>query len=323
MRLLDLSWMGVCLLLISLISSAPVSAQADPENFFKIPANTIIRVRTVEGVSSESARVGDVVPMEVLSDVIVNGFVVVKQGSPAVGEISRAQEARTLGRRGKVALTLNYVEAVTGEHILVGGNRSEKGDGKVAKLTAEIALTTAATGGLIGALWLFEKGHDSFIPPGTAFSVYTAGDTRINPSLLSAAHTSAITTDAPHPASITLGPATSTVSATSLTESSPLPRPMSGAAMDFPSLGVLLKTKLNVGAEVVSVVRGSPAEKAGLKVGYVLGLVDDTRVTNVREFYDAFGNRAPGSTVRLSWLFKSNLGWMPTAETTVVLAGPQ
>ena len=33
-------------------------AQAQTEQLFKIPANTIIRVRTIEDVSSETARVG-------------------------------------------------------------------------------------------------------------------------------------------------------------------------------------------------------------------------------------------------------------------------
>src|SRR5262249_39649401 len=92
-------------------------AQVPEEDFIKVPANTIIRVRTTEGVSSDTARVGDVVPMEVLSDVLINGRVIVRQGSPAVGEISRVKEARTMGRRGHVALTLNYVEAITGEHL--------------------------------------------------------------------------------------------------------------------------------------------------------------------------------------------------------------
>src|SRR5690349_5061210 len=130
---------GIRLVLLLLcIVTQIASAQGPSDRLFKIPANTIIRVRTTEGVSSETARVGDVVPMEVLSDVLLNGLVVVRQGAPAVGEISRAKEARTMGRRGNVALTLNYVEAVTGEHILVGGNRAEKGNGKAAKLTAEI-----------------------------------------------------------------------------------------------------------------------------------------------------------------------------------------
>ncbi len=288
---------------------APALAQT--EQLFKIPANTIIRVRTVEDVSSETARVGDVVPMEVLSDVLVNGFVIVRQGAPAVGEISRVKEARTMGRRGHVALTLSYVEALTGEHILVSGNRAEKGNGKVAKLTAEIVVTTAVTGGIVGALWLFEKGHDTSIPPGTAFSVYTVGDTTIDLSLLSR-HAPPQQGSPSIAGNIRIEPAPANV----------LPRAMASGSTSFPMLGVVVRTKSNIGAEVVGVASGSDAAKAGLKVGDVISSVDGERITSVRDLANALANRATGSSIRLSWLFRSNLGWMPTPDSVLILAGP-
>src|SRR5205814_9001180 len=120
---------------------------------------------------------------------------------------------------------------LTGEHLLVGGNRYEKGDGKAAKLTAEIAVTTVATGGLIGALWLFEKGHDTSIPPGTAFSVYTVGDTTLDISLFAPPHAETV-------------PSGGTPLAQS-SSSTVLPAAMSSAPISFPGLGVLVRTKIN------------------------------------------------------------------------------
>jgi hypothetical protein len=140
-------------LMLAMLPST-MSAQGQPfvdGRFFKVPANTVIRVRTMDEVSSETARVGDVVEMEALGDVLVNGYVVIRQGASAVGQISRAKESQTIGRRGNVALTVSYVETVTGEHILVSGNRAEQGKGKTAKLATEIIVTTAVTGGFIGA----------------------------------------------------------------------------------------------------------------------------------------------------------------------------
>ena len=131
--------------------------------FFKVPANTTIRVRTKNGISSETAHVGDDVQMEVLGDVIVNGYVVIREGASAIGQISKVKEARSLGRRGSVALSLKYVEAVTGEHILVSGSRGEKAkvNGKAGEKTAEVLVTSAVFGGPIAALWLFEDGEES------------------------------------------------------------------------------------------------------------------------------------------------------------------
>src|SRR6266566_3583193 len=103
------------------------------ERFFKIPGDTAIRLRTKNEISSETARVGDDVQMEVLADVVVNGYVVIREGASAVGQISRVREARSMGRRGKVALTLKYVEAVTGEHILASGTAGKRRKEKQAK----------------------------------------------------------------------------------------------------------------------------------------------------------------------------------------------
>jgi hypothetical protein len=62
--------------------------------FFKVPSNTAIRVRTMNEISSETAHVGDDVQMEVLGDVIVNGYVVIREGASAVGQISRGSKRR-------------------------------------------------------------------------------------------------------------------------------------------------------------------------------------------------------------------------------------
>ena len=257
------------------------------QRFFKIPGDTAIRVRTKNEISSETARVGDDVQMEVLADVVVNGYVVIREGASAVGQISRVREARSMGRRGKVALTLKYVEAVTGEHILASGSRGEKEKGKTGERTAEVVVTTAVFGAPIAALWLFEKGEESTIPPGTAFFVYTAGDTMIDLSML---------------------PAALTVTSANVTKDSQftgLPRPTSDASVALPSLGIVAATRVNVGAEVTGVVRDGVAEKAGLRVGDVINAVDRRPVRTAMELAEKLRNRAPGSSVRLGYVFRS------------------
>jgi hypothetical protein len=280
--------MKYILVIVAGLTLAQFSFTEDPANlaprFFKIPADTAIRVRTKNEVSSETARVGDDVQMEVLADVIVNGYVVIREGASAVGQISRVREARSMGRRGNVALTLKYVEAVTGEHILASGSRGEKAKGKTGERTAEVVVTTAVFGAPIAALWLFEKGEESAIPPGTAFSVYTAGDTMIDLSMLPAAA-------APLP-----------VTSAQFTV---LPRPTSGSSVALPSLGIVAATRVNVGAEVTGVVRDSVAEKAGLSVGDVINAVDRRPVRTAMELAEKLRNRAPGSSVRLGYVFRS------------------
>jgi len=77
--------------------------------------------------------------MEVLADVAVNGYVLIRQGAPVIGVVSRAKEAKILGRRGHVAVSLKYAEAVTGERVPVSGDLYESGNGKKAKMATEAA----------------------------------------------------------------------------------------------------------------------------------------------------------------------------------------
>jgi PDZ domain-containing protein len=196
-----------------------------------------------------------------------------------------------LGRRGSVALSLKYVEAVTGEHILAGGSRGEKAKGKAGEKTAEVVVTSAVFGAPIAALWLFENGEESTIPPGTAFSVYTVGDTMIDLSMLSAA----------------AAPYSTVTGAITIKDSRAidLPRPTSDSSVALPSLGIVADTRVNVGAEITGVVRDGVAEKAGLHVGDVINAVDRRPVRTATELAAKLWNRPPGSSVRLGYVFRS------------------
>ena len=78
--------MKCILVIVAGLMLAPFSFPEDQTSgtprFFKVPANTAMRVRTMNEISSETAHVGDDVQMEVLGDVIVNDYVVVREVFP-------------------------------------------------------------------------------------------------------------------------------------------------------------------------------------------------------------------------------------------------
>src|SRR2546422_4212415 len=84
------------------------------QRFLKIPGDTAIRVRTKNEISSETARVGDDVQMEVLADVVVNGYVVIREALLQFDRLARAREAAAMGSRGKSALTSRNGKPVPG-----------------------------------------------------------------------------------------------------------------------------------------------------------------------------------------------------------------
>ena len=268
----------IALILFVLLITAMPSLLA--QETLTIPAGTEIRIRTTQVVSSETARVGDDVAMEVLADVAVNHYIVIRQGAPVIAAVSVAQEAKTVGRRGHIGISLKYVESITGDHVFVSGNRQEKGDGKKAKMIAEVGATALITP--IGSLlWLFEKGNDTVIQPGTAFTVYTASDTTLDLKHL--------------PAGVVLQQT----------------RPTGPENLTI--LGIVIDTDSKTFfAKVSNVVRGGPADLAGVHVGYLITSINGVETHNVREVSDAIATvPRDAAMIRLGYSFPSNIGWMP------------
>jgi len=252
-----------------------------------IPAGTAIRIRTIQPLWSDTARVGDDVALEVLDNVAIGEYVLIQQGSPVIGVVSGAKEAKNLGRRGHVALSLKYAESVTGEHVPLSGNRSETGSGKIAKVTTEVMVATAITP--LGLLFLFEKGNDSVIPPGTAFTAFAAADTPVNLD------------QAPK--------------GTKLLRSGP-----SGPQTLFP-LGIVVGTNPhNLFATITGVMHDGPGERAGLRIGYLITSINNVAMHNALEISQAVAALPVDlAAVNIGYAFPSSLGYMPR-ETMVLLA---
>ena len=128
---------------------------------------TDIHLATRGEISSETAKEGDRVDFAVQEAVVVDGVTVIPAGTSAVGEVTKAKGNGLLGRSGKLAISVSYVDA-QGRQIPVRGDRGKKG-------------TTGAPG-MVGAaivflpLGLIVKGKEAKIKAGTPVEVYVAQD---------------------------------------------------------------------------------------------------------------------------------------------------
>jgi hypothetical protein len=109
-------------------------------------------------------------------------------------------------------------------------------------------------------------------------------------------------------------------------EASPLKEPISesryspdagkssDSAISF--LGITSRSWPGGGAEITAVAPNSPAQKAGLQVGYVIHAVDQKKISTANEFEMAVSNRPSGATLMIDYSFKTAvLGWMPKEVT--------
>ena len=71
------------------------------------------------------------------------------------------------------------------------------------------------------------------------------------------------------------------------------------------------------GVQVVRVSTGSAAEIAGLNVGNVIMTVNGRSISSTQEMAATMAQIEPGSTVKISYLLNTHLGWMPK-ETALI-----
>lgn len=157
----------------SLSSVAPAWAAA------RLPDGTRIAVRTMEQLSSATLKDGSPVTFAVVEDVVVDGEVVIKQGTPVRGTIVDAEAKRRMGRAGKLQYTVNETKAVDRSAIRLRALQDRKGDSNV----TSTAVTTVAVGVFVpvaAPFFLLRKGHDIVVPEGTRIDTFVDGDHLVN-----------------------------------------------------------------------------------------------------------------------------------------------
>ncbi len=91
------------------------------------------------------------------------------------------------------------------------------------------------------------------------------------------------------------------------------------ASMSIPSLGIMVISRNEGGAEIVDIASGSVAQFANLHVGEVITSVDGKVVNSPMELAAALQNRASGSQVHLGYLFRTSAMGYFSKETVVIL----
>ncbi|HEX2095344.1 MAG TPA: caspase family protein [Longimicrobiaceae bacterium] len=139
-----------------------------------LPASSRVALRLADTVSSRTARVGDLVRMEVVSDVVVGGEVVVRAGAEAIGQVAESRRAGRLGRSGRLTIAPVAVFAVDQQRMgLWATPRRQEGNGRAAE-TAALVFVAGPLGALV-------KGGEVTIPAGTELEAFTDAPYHIAP----------------------------------------------------------------------------------------------------------------------------------------------
>lgn len=160
---------------------------------YTLPADTTLRLRLDEKLSSKDAQVGSTFTSTVVTPAYVRGVEVIPAGSVVTGKVTHVNRASRKSEAGSINVTFTHLELPNGKHHPLNAslttsasadNEGEvKGKASTKKNVAFIGggavvgglingAAGAVTGGLIGVgRGLIKKGEEAEVKPGTEFNV--------------------------------------------------------------------------------------------------------------------------------------------------------
>ena len=156
--------------LITLLVIASVSAHIHAQqDEIVVIEGTPINVAVAKEVTSKEAKPNDPVDFTVAEDLVINGQVIVRKGTPAIGSVINAEKGGYMGKSGKLAVQVESTTTSDGKPLKLRAAKGREGDDKT---TSTMVLT------MISPAFLFRKGSDAKITQGTVVTVYVAEEKR-------------------------------------------------------------------------------------------------------------------------------------------------
>ncbi len=134
----------------------------------KIPERSVVPIKLIQHLKGGQVVIGQNVDFEVSTDIIVDNFIVVKQGAPAYGNITVAGKAGYVSQGGKIGLNIDYCKATDGSKIYLKSVLQKEAE---SHMGGNIAASV-----LLCPLLLAVKGEEAELPIGTEFKSYTEND---------------------------------------------------------------------------------------------------------------------------------------------------
>jgi PEGA domain len=138
---------------------------------------TPIKLKLKRGVYSQYAQVGDVVEYLVDEELVVNGKIIVPEGTIVKGKVVSAEHKRTMGRGGKIDISADSVKLFNSQSIPLRAFQKARGGGQGLDMSGEMLAAASLTLGVGTPFVLLKHGKDIEIRQGSSFTAYVNGDT--------------------------------------------------------------------------------------------------------------------------------------------------
>jgi hypothetical protein len=129
---------------------------------------TPIKLVTVKEIITRDAKADDSIEFTVAEDLVINGQVIVRKGTPAVASVIVPGAAGYLGKSGKLAIHIDSTTTSDGQRLRLRAATGAADDKTNGSMLPTVIHPSA----------LFEHGRDPKVPPGKAITVYAAEEKR-------------------------------------------------------------------------------------------------------------------------------------------------
>jgi len=163
------------------LPSTASSVQAPPAAQVQNPPAVLqdgipIKLRLLDKLDSHTAKDGDEIPFEVENDLIVNGTVILKRGSPVAGVVVDASASKTMGRAGRLNFTIRDVTLGNGKKIGVRAYNRVNGENRTGEMLTYMAEMPIAA----APFFLLMHGTNTVFPRGTEITAFVNGDVQLD-----------------------------------------------------------------------------------------------------------------------------------------------
>jgi hypothetical protein len=160
------------------LQAVTIEGQRPVENSI-LRDGTPVKLRLSQSISSADARTGQEIPFEVMEDIEVDGVTVLPKGANAIGVVTEAESRRSMGRAGKLDMSISYARLKTNEKVALRAVKEAKGGSHTGAMTGAMVATSLIIWPA-APFFLFIKGKDITIPQGTEITAFTDGDTKLD-----------------------------------------------------------------------------------------------------------------------------------------------
>jgi hypothetical protein len=162
---------GLVGLVLAAFGMLPAVSAAEP---LKLPAGMTVDLELLHHVNSAYVPTGAPIYFVVAKDVLLDGQVLVRQGTVVVGKMELAQERGRIGKSGSMSLAVNQVAAVDGTTVGIDADVAKQGRSRTG---ATVAWTL-----FWGLPGLITQGVNPFMERGTSIAAQTVADVIIDPA---------------------------------------------------------------------------------------------------------------------------------------------